>query len=161
MSKIKEILKDDNSVLVFDIDGVLAIMEWGEYHHYIADDYIWANMYSNGECYYTEEYVSKKMQDFLKMKNKSRVYIITKAFSQNEANDKMNFAFKYYGIPKENLFYVEDNMEKYKILFEIKKKYPELPDHNLVMIDDTVDVLTSIMDKTPFSTAHVSSFLDI
>ena len=29
------------------------------------------------------------------------------------------------------------------------------------MIDDTVDILNEIMEKTDFSTAHISSFLDI
>ena len=34
MSKIREIINDENSILVFDIDGVLATMEWGEYNHF-------------------------------------------------------------------------------------------------------------------------------
>ena len=44
MSKIRELLKDPRSVLVFDVDGVLAVMEWGEYNHYGEDDETWANM---------------------------------------------------------------------------------------------------------------------
>ena len=31
MSKIKELLRADDSVLVFDIDGVLALSEFGDY----------------------------------------------------------------------------------------------------------------------------------
>lgn len=161
MTKIREVLNDNESVLVFDIDGVLAVMEWGEYNHYGQDDDTWAKMYESEANYYTEDFVCKKMQEFLKKKDKQKIFVITKAFTENEANDKKNFVYKYYGIPKENVYYVESNYDKSTILPEIKKKFPNLSDHKLVMIDDTVEVLTDVMEKTPFSTAHVSSFFDI
>ena len=160
MSKIREILNDDESVLVFDIDGVLAVMEWGEYNHYGEDDETWTKMYEEKANYYTEEFICKRMQDFLKNKDKEKVYVITKAFSENEAEDKKDFVEKYYGIKRNHVYYVRNNFDKSNVLVEIKKKYPELSNHKLVMIDDTVEVLTNIMDNTPFSTAHVSSFLD-
>lgn len=161
MTKIRDVLNDDESVLVFDIDGVLAVMEWGEYNHYGQDDDTWTKMYETAANYYTEEFVCKKMQSFLKNKNKDKVFVITKAFTENEANDKKNFAYNFYDIPKEHVYYVESNNDKSRILIDIKNKFPELSDHKLVMIDDTVEVLTNIMDNTPFSTAHVSSFFDI
>lgn len=160
MSKIREILNDPESVLVFDIDGVLAVMEWGEYHHYGQDDETWAKMYEQKRNFYTADFVSKRMQDFVKSKDTSRIYVITKAFNENEAEDKRNFAYEFYGIPKGHVYYVMHNLDKSKVLIEIKKKYPELPDKHLVMIDDTVEILTDVMEKTNFSTAHISSFLD-
>ena len=33
MSKIKEILDSEKSIIVFDVDGVLAPIEYGEYNH--------------------------------------------------------------------------------------------------------------------------------
>ena len=160
MNKIREILNDDESVLVFDVDGVLAVMEWGEYTHFIASDEVWSNMYETQMEYYTEEYVSKTMQDFIKTKDLSRLYVITKAYSENEADDKKNFLNKYYGILKDHVYYVGSNLDKRGKLIEIKNIYPDLPDRKLVMIDDTVEVLSDIMDNTPYSTAHVSTFLD-
>ena len=160
ISRIKEVLNDKESVLVFDIDGVLAVMEWGEYTHYGDDDETWIQKYVYGANFYTEEFVCKRMQEFIEDKDKTRLYVISKAFCENEENDKKNFVHKYYGIPEENVFCVRSNTEKTITLIEIKKIYPELPDYKLVMIDDTVDILTDIMEKTSFSTAHISSFLD-
>ena len=126
MSKIREILNDKESVLVFDVDGVLALFEWGEHNHYADDDESWAKMYEAGGTYYTEKFVIKKMQEFLKDKDKSRIYVITKAFNDNEADDKRNFVNKFYGIPKDHVYYVTDNNDKAKVLCEIKKGYKEL-----------------------------------
>ncbi len=160
MSKIKEVLNDKNSVLVFDVDGVLAIMEWGEYNHYGETDEDWTNMYTEGTYLYTEKYVSKRMQDFLKDKDMSRIYVITKVFTEHELEDKKVFLEKYYNIKKENVFSVKNNSEKVDLLLKIKEEYPDIDNHNLVMIDDTVEVLTGVMVRTKFSTAHISSFLD-
>ena len=41
-SKIQELLSSDKTVFAFDVDGVLAPMEFGEYNHYYADDDVWA-----------------------------------------------------------------------------------------------------------------------
>lgn len=160
MSKIREILNDKESVLVFDIDGVLAVMEWGEYNHYGEDDETWSKMYEKKANFYTKEFVCKRMQNFLKDKDTSRIYVITKAFNENEAEDKKNFAYEFYGIPKDHVAYVEHNLDKTKVLIQIKEKYPEISNHQIVMVDDTVEILTDVMEKTGFSTAHVSSFLD-
>ena len=160
MSKIRELLNDKEAVLVFDVDGVLAPLEWGEYNHFGEDDATWDKMYQTKSTFYTEEFVSKKMQDFLKDKDKSRIYVITKVFNENESEDKRNFVSKYYGIPRDHLYGVRDNMEKMEILKKIKSFYPDLPDYKLAMIDDTVTILTHIMDNTNFSTIHISSFLE-
>ena len=159
MSKIRELLNDPNSVLVFDVDGVLAVMEWGEYNHYGETDEAWANMQGEGIVFYTEEYAIPKMQEFLKDRDKSRIYVISKVFTDHELEDKKQFLEKCYGIKRENVFSVKSNPDKVSALNAIKEQHPELDDHHLIMIDDTTDVLTMVMDNTPFSTAHVSSFL--
>ena len=161
MSKIRELLKDENSVLAFDIDGVLAVMEWGEYHHFELDDEEWNRICGKGENGYTEDKVVKKMQSFLADRDMSRIYVITMVGQENEILFKKEFANKYYNIPKENVYCVNDNYEKKNILTKIKEKYPELEDYQLVMIDDTVKILNDVKTHTGFSTAHVSSFLDI
>ena len=161
MSKIRELLKDENSVLIFDVDGVLALMEWGIYNHYALNDEEWAKACDNGVNAYTEDKVCNKMKSFLANRDMSRIYVITSIGSLNEAEFKKEFVNKYYNIPKENFFCVKHNNEKTEQIFKIKEKYPELSDYNIVMIDDTVSILNDVMENTKFSTAHVSSFLDI
>ncbi len=161
MSKIKELLKDKESVLVFDIDGVLALLEFGEYNHYYASDEDWDEFVNNDNNLYTEDKVSKKMQDFLKDKDKNRVYVITAIGVNKEGSYKKKYVEKYYGIYPKNVYYVDRNNDKVSKLNEIRKKHAEIEDYQLIMIDDTPDILTEIQNKTNYSTAHISSFLDI
>ncbi len=161
MSKIKELLKDKNSVLVFDIDGVLSLLEFGEYNHYYASDEDWDKFVNNDNNLYTEDKVSKKMQGFLKNIDKNRVYVITAIGVNKEGDYKKEFVRKYYNIKPDNVYFVDRNNDKVSKLIEIKNKHPEIQDYQLIMIDDTPDVLTEVQNKTNFSTAHVSSFLDI
>ena len=159
LSKIKELLKAEDSVLVFDVDGVLAVCEFGEHTHFALTDEEWDALYKDGKSLYSEDKVSHKMQSFLKSKDMSRIYVITASGTSNEGEDKKNFASKFYNIPKENIYYVDRDSSKLDI--KIKEKYPELEDHKLIMIDDTCSVLNEIMENSSFSTAHISSFLDI
>jgi hypothetical protein len=161
MSKIKELIKDNNTVLVFDVDGVLALMEWGGYNHYAFNDDEWDKACSEGINLYTEDKVSKKMQDFLRHKNMNKIYAITRVGDNNEIKFKKEFLNKYYNFFEENVFGVKENTEKKNFLFKIKENYPELENKQIIMIDDTVDILNDVMENTEFSTAHISSFLDI
>jgi hypothetical protein len=161
MSKIKELLKDKDSVLVFDVDGVLAILEFGEYNHYYMSDDDWDNFVNEDNNLYTKDKVSKKMQKFLKDKDKSRIYVITAIGVNKEGKYKKEYVEKYYDIIPDNVYFVDRNNDKRSILNNIKNKYPKLEDYKLIMIDDTPDILTDIQENTNFSTAHISSFLDI
>lgn len=161
MSKIKELLMDEKNVLVFDIDGVLALMELGDHNHYSLNDEDWTKACEDGINYYDESIVSKKMQEFLKTRDMSRIYVITAVGNNNEGEFKREYANKYYNIPKENVFFVSRNIEKTEQLKKIKEKYPELENYRIVMVDDTVKILDHIMNNTEFSTVHISSFLDI
>ena len=161
MSKIRELLNDPNSVLAFDVDGVLAVMEWGEYNHYGEDDTTWASMHKSGLYLYTEQYVVRKMQDFIKGKNKDNIYAISKVFTEFELEDKKHFLSEYYGINPEHVYAVKNNLEKADVLDRIRRFHPNISNHQLIMIDDNPEVLTNIMDKTKYSTAHISSFLDM
>ncbi len=160
MNKIKELLKDKNSVLVFDIDGVLAVLEFGKYNHYYASDEDWDKFVEDNNLY-TEDKVSKKMQEFLKDIDKNRVYVITQIGTDKEGIYKKEYAVKYYGIKPENIYFVYRNNDKISKLNEIRNKHPEAEDYQVIMIDDTPDVLTDVQLKTKYSTAHISSFLDI
>ena len=161
MSEIKKIVKDKGSVLVFDVDGVLAVMEFGEHNHYTSDDEERYRANISWKNFYTKEKVSKKMQNFLSKKDIGRVYVITKAASEQEFNHKKSFLRENYNIRDENIYWVKKEVEKKEKLLEIKWFYEDLPDYKLVMIDDSVTILCDVMDNTGFSTMHISSFLDM
>ena len=42
ISQIKRLLQESDIVRVFDVDGVLALQEWGEYNHFDLSDEEWA-----------------------------------------------------------------------------------------------------------------------
>ena len=160
MTKIKELLNDKNSVLAFDIDGVLAIMEWGEHNHFTLVDEDFKNACKEQVIEFGEDKVSKTMRKFIQGKDTNRMYVITKVFSDREGDFKKKFVKKYYNIPEENFYCVRENYEKVEVLNEIKKKYPGIVDKNIMMIDDSVEVLNEVMKKSDYSTVHISSFID-
>ena len=160
MSRIKELLNDNEIILVFDVDGVLAVMEFGEYNHFIDED-TWNENLAKNINVYDESKVSFKMQKFLKTKDMDRIYVITKVNDKNEIDHKISFVKKYYNIKAENVYTVNTEKEKADKIKLIKEKYQDIEDKKLVMIDDTVEILTDIMEKTNISTVHISSLLDI
>ena len=131
MSKIKELLRENDNVLVFDMDGVLAVMEWGEYNHFADTDDEWIKTHNHhtGTSIYTEQYVSKRMQNYLKDKNMNDVYVISKAYTDPERESKIDFSYNYYGIPKDHVLFVEKNEDKVGVLEGIIKLYPNVPKH--------------------------------
>lgn len=161
MSRIKELLNDKKSVLVFDIDGVLALMEFGDYNHYgLLTDEEW-NKHCETTNFYTEDKVSKKIQNFLRDKDMKRVFVVTRVNNKNEIGYKKEYVNKYYNILKDNVFCVLNENSKVKELDEIRNMFDDIEDYQLIMIDDTTKVLTEIQQRTNYSTAHISSFLDI
>lgn len=161
MSKIKELLKDKDTVLAFDVDGCLAVLEFGEYNHYSLSDESWIDAINSGKEFYSSDRVSSFFKNFISNRNIDNIYAITKSYTTNEDNMKYEFLTKNYNIKKENIYCVREDSLKKEALKEIKKKYPNLEDKKIIMIDDSVSVLTDIMNNTNFSTVHVSSFFDI
>ena len=161
MSEIKRLLHDKDSVLVFDVDGVLAVMEFGEHNHYTLDEEEWYKANLSVKNFYTKEKVSKKMQDFLSKKDKKRIYVVTKATSIEEFNNKKCFVNENYDIDIKNVYLVGKETDKKEKLKEIKIFYKTLPDYKLIIVDDSESILNDVMDNTKFSTVHISSFLDL
>lgn len=161
MSEIKNIIKDEKSILAFDVDGVLAALEFGLYNHYSLNDEEFNKKNEEGINYYTEDLVIKRMQKFLNSKNNERLYIISTIGSENEGKFKKEYILKYYNIKEENIFFVKNDNKKLDLLNKIKEINNISNLKNIVMIDDSINVLNYIMDNSDYSTVHISSFLDL
>lgn len=157
--KISELFDNPNTVYVFDVDGVLAPLEFGEYNHYELNDDDWAKALLKKDLY-DEKRCCKTFQKFLSTKNKNNVYVATKVMNEREKEQKINFLNKNYGILKDHVFEVYKNEDKLEVIKNLKKLYSNLEDKYFVMIDDTVDVLNHIMFNSSFSTVHVSTFIE-
>ena len=161
MSRIQEILKDKDSVIAFDVDGCLAKLEFGEYNHYTYSDQEWIDALRNGGDFYDKDKVSPKLKAFIESKDINNIYVITKSYTEYEDEAKYKYLTTYYNILKDHIYCVREDILKKERLKEIKDKYPNLEDNKIIMVDDSVDVLTDIMDNTSFSTVHVSTFIDL
>ena len=160
MSNIKSIINNKDSILVFDVDGVLAKLEFGEYNHFMSD-LEWELANKNGINHYREDKVIKKMQEFLSNRNMDNIYVATVISASDEEKNKIEYLTKYYNIKKDNIYYVPSNDDKLGVMLEIAKKHPNINPRQIVLIDDTVTILNDIMNNSQFSTAHISSFFDI
>jgi hypothetical protein len=158
-SKIKDLLKDKKSILVFDVDGVLAPIEYGEYNHYCVDDEECARQIESGIDIYSNVKPIKTMQDFLKNKNMDNIYVITLVMNNKEFLQKLTFLRKNYNIKEENCYMVFKERDKLLLLNEIKEKYPDLEDKYIVFVEDTVNNLSYVMKNSNYSTVHISSFM--
>ena len=157
-SKIRELFNDDKTVYIFDVDGVLAPIEYGEYNHYYYDDEKWALELVKKD-FYEDVKPFKTMQDFLKSKDMSRVYVVTKVMNEIELEQKKKFLKKNYNIDSNNVYLVYKDEEKLNVIKNIQKKYPLLEDKYFVLIEDTVNILSYVMENSSYSTVHISSFL--
>ena len=158
-SKIQQLLKDEKSVLVFDVDGVLAPIEYGEYNHYNDNDEEWAKKLESGVDFYSKVKPFKTIQNYLKKRDMNNIYVITKVMNNQEFLQKQSFLKKNYNIKEDNCYMVFKDRDKLLMLEEIKDKYPDLEDYYIVFIEDTVDNLTYVMNNSKFSTVHITSFM--
>lgn len=157
-SKINELFNNPKTIYVFDVDGVLARLELGEYNHYFYDDEKWQQALQTHD-FYEEIRPILSMQKFVKERNKDNVYVATRVYNEVEHEQKKSFLEKHYDILPSHVYLVYNNDEKLDVMQKIKESHPDLEDKYFVMIDDTVEVLNHIMENSSFSTVHISSFL--
>jgi len=159
MSKILELAKRADSVLIFDIDGVLAPYEYGDTNHNACKDEDWENYIACNNVYETVRSI-KTIQEFVMNKDSSKIYVCSVAASY-EVELKKQFVVQNYSILEDHIYFVKSKKEKLDLMNYIKEQYhPDLEDKALILIDDTVKTLTDIQENSNYSTMHVSSFLE-
>lgn len=91
ISKIKTLLMEEKTICIFDVDGVLTPLEFGEYNHYTLNDEMWVEALQNDYDYYAENRPIKVMQDFIAKKDKQRIYVATRVMNEKELEYKKIF----------------------------------------------------------------------
>src|SRR5574344_1311088 len=150
MSKINQLFNNPNTVYLFDVHGVLAALEYGEYHHYHYNDDDWAKAIEHTD-YYKGIRPFKTMQDFISKRDMNHIYVVTKVANDFEKSQKESFLYRHYNIASNHIYAVTKDQDKLVVINELKKKYPDLEDKYFVLIDDTVEVLNYIMDHSQYS----------
>lgn len=153
-------MENEESVLVFDVDGVLAAYEYGEYNHNACRDEDW-NDYLKTNNVYADARPLVTLQKWLsKYGNPERIFVCTNSADESEFKKKADFVTSNYPIKKENILMAKNSLDKLNVIKEIHTLYfPTLDEKKIIMIDDTAKVLTNIQENSGYSTAHISSFI--
>ena len=142
MNTLMGYLLQPDTVIFFDVDGVLAPYEFGVNKHCI-DDEEWDRKMTAGEDMYSTVSPIKLFQNFIERKGIDNVYVCSKASTEEYAS-KIKFCQDGYGIPSNHIFLVA----------------LDVPEEKIAMVEDTVETLDMIFNNTNCATVHVSSFLD-
>jgi len=97
-SKIKELIHEEKTICIFDVDGVLTPLEFGEYNHYFLNDEEWKRALEEESGCYDNNRPIKVLQKFIATKDRKKIYVATKVMNEKELQQKQNFLKKYYNI---------------------------------------------------------------
>lgn len=166
MTRLNELLHDSKSIFVFDVDGVLAKMEFGDNNHYYSEipnvdsDEQFTEKLKEGKNFYPDDLVNDTLKKFIEGIDNSRVYVLSRCWSDEEQKQKDDFLLRNYNIKKENIMYVRDYHDKLDALNLVKKLNPDTDDEHIIMVDDNIDeVLNYVMENSDYTTMHISSFM--
>ena len=156
MSAMLDYLAEDDTLVVFDIDGVLAVYEFGLSHSACPDEQ-WQDYIAEHDPYATMRPV-RQLQRFIELKDPSRVYACSVA-APYEADCKRAFVKRNYAIPEDQVLIVENKQGKFDALRGLQEA-SGLPQRKIALVEDTVKTLNMVYEQSDFTTVHVSSFFD-
>lgn len=154
-------LKD--SVVVFDMDGVLNKFDFSTLNIKIVPDHDWAKMNMMEDAY---KYVQKTniFDKIISAKNSEDVYVLSAALTSFEQANKINFLNREYpNIKNSNMMFVGETRFKIDILQGLR----EILDKNgkshmdVVIIEDSMSVLLDVsnLDNPRIKCYLVSDFI--
>ena len=155
MSRLLEYLLEDETAVVFDIDGVLAVYEFGECGHTACPDEQWEEYVKSCDPYAHVPAVSQ-IQRFVSRKRADRVFACSVA-QDFEAPGKLRFVKDNYAIDPANVRLVSDKAHKLAYLQEVADNL-HLSQKRVALVEDTVKTLDLVASTTDFTTVHVSTF---
>lgn len=153
MSKRLDYLLEKETIVVFDIDGVLSAFEFGELKHNACEDEDWEQFVVENRPYDKAKAIPQ-IKKFIEDKGTEKVYVCSVAAPYEEEN-KRDFVMREYGIPKEQIAFVRDKKEKINFLYQLAEHTEEI---RIALVEDTTSTLNQIYSVSDFCTIHVSSF---
>lgn len=157
MTKLMEYLLEPQTAVVFDIDGVLAVYEFGELSHSACPDEDWEDYVRTHDPYASSRPVPQ-IKRFIKDKGESRVWACSQA-SDVEAPGKRAFVTRCYGLVPSHVITVAQKAEKVEFLRRLAQEL-KVPERRVAIVEDTVKTLDLVNRETNCVTVHVSSFFD-
>ena len=162
MSKLKSVLSDPKTLVVFDIDGTLSSYNYGDYHcHHEKDTLETKDEFDQIDVYMTARRIPV-IVEYIKehIRYGGRVFALSKEPHGREES-KRRFCKIAYGINPSDVYCVKENVGKIDKLREWSEAYKVLePEGHIVFIDDNEQVLRMVEDNTDVYTAHVTIFFE-
>ncbi|WP_350454197.1 hypothetical protein [Slackia heliotrinireducens] len=155
MTKLIDYLAEPETAVVFDIDGVLCVYEFGDLSHSACPDDDWESYVVNQRPYDSALPVPV-LQRFIQEKGPDRVFACSVA-EDYEASGKLAFVTRNYAIPADHVRLVSSKPEKRAFLEELRDGLG-LPEQRVALVEDTVKTLDALSDGSAFTTVHVTSF---
>lgn len=146
---IEEILKNKNTIYVFDVDGTLTDFNY-------ATRSFW-----NPEIdpvSYDNVRPLKTMQKLISSLDKDKVFICSRAELNGEPEAKIDFLLKNFNLRPDHIYFVKENNDKIDILRDIQS-ITKAEDELILIVEDSTDVLYNVLVNTNYSNMHVSYFI--
>lgn len=154
MSKLIDYLLEPETAVVFDIDGVLAVYEFGELSHSACPDDEWESYVRAHDPYASSRPVAE-IREFVRRKGPERVFACSVA-ADFEATGKRDFVLANYPIAPDHVRIVGDKADKLGFLDDVARVHA-LPRRRVALVEDTVSTLDMAYGQG-FTTVHVTSF---
>lgn len=154
MTRAIDYLMEPSTIVVFDIDGVLAPYEFTPRCHSVIDDDEWFELVRTGDPYGSLPPVAL-LQRMIEEKGPDNVYVCSVSCAE-EYQGKRRFVGKNYAIDPEHIRFVDSKAEKLTALRQIAAERA-VEESQIAMVEDTVKTLDAIARASEFATIHVSS----
>lgn len=154
MTRAIDFLMEPDTIVVFDIDGVLAPYEFTPRCHSVIDDDEWFELVRTGDPYSSLPPV-RLIQRMIEKKGSANVYVCSVS-SPDEYAGKQRFVEKNYAIDPEHIRFVPEKSQKLDALRQIAVERG-VDESSVAMVEDTVKTLDAIARASNIATIHVSS----
>ena len=119
MSKsIIDYIRQEGTIVVFDVDGVLAPYEWGVNQHCMSDE-LWDRILDNHEDIYARVQPVQTLLEFIHSKRPQDCYVCSRS-AHAESAFKAKFCTDNYGIPGDHICLVDHKSDKLLFLNSLR-----------------------------------------
>lgn len=151
-----KILKD--KIVVLDFDGTLAEFRYSDNSLLPVLDKDFDNYCENNSEAYNMVRPLKTVMKIIKKLKCDDLYILSTSPDVPRQNQKIKWLAKYYkNIKKDNIFFVNNDEQKYCVLLSLKNKNPN---RRISFIEDSAKTLLYVEERnTDFELYHITSFM--